>query len=55
MNVKITLLREVILWAIVDVFGGYKPDDEKADKILQKIKVSSELDIGTYMYIFIVI
>lgn len=49
MNVKIVLLLEVILRAIVDVFGDYKPDNEKADEILQKIKVSSELDIGIYM------
>ena len=45
MNIKIALLLEVILWSI----------DEKADVILQKIKVGSEPDKSTHMYIFIVI
>ena len=51
MNVKINLLLEVILRAIVDVFGGYKPDDEKADEILQKIKVRGRAGVHSWIHL----
>ena len=48
---KITELFELVLMAYMQAFSDYKQDNETAESILKKLKVTSFDEIGIYLHL----